>query len=211
MANRVSRRWFAATAGLLLAGLVGRASWAAGSEVDPAAAQIQKFYNALIAVMKKGPALGIEGRYRALKPAVEAAFDLPTMTELSVGPEWADIAESNKKALINAFERMTIANYAKNFASYDGEKFEVQPTAQERSGDKLVQSRLIGADKKVTPFNYRMRKSDDTWKIIDVFLNGYVSQLAVRRSEFAATVATSGASGLIKKINDLSDELMAGG
>jgi hypothetical protein len=37
-----------------------------------------------------------------------------------------------------------------------------------------------------------------------------VSQLATRRSDFAATVATGGAPALIKKLDEISDKLMAG-
>jgi hypothetical protein len=46
---------------------------------------------------------------------------------------------------------------------------------------------------------------------VDIYLNGYVSQLALRRSDFASTVASSGASGLVKKINEMVDKQMAGG
>jgi phospholipid transport system substrate-binding protein len=56
-----------------------------------------------------------------------------------------------------------------------------------------------------------MRLVDGKWKVVDVFLNGYVSQLAVRRADFASTVASSGAPGLIKRINELVDKEMAGG
>ena len=47
-----------------------------------------------------------------------------------------------------------------------------------------------------------------SWKIIDVYLNGSISELATRRSDFGATVSSGGAPALIKKINDLSDGLM---
>jgi phospholipid transport system substrate-binding protein len=59
-------------------------------------------------------------------------------------------------------------------------------------------------------FVYRMRQADGTWKVIDIFLAGFTSQLALRRSEFASTVDTEGAAGLIKKMNAVSDGLMKG-
>jgi len=51
----------------------------------------------------------------------------------------------------------------------------------------------------------------DKWKVVDVYLNGYVSQLALRRADFSSTIASSGAFGLVKKINEMVDKQMNGG
>jgi phospholipid transport system substrate-binding protein len=59
------------------------------------------------------------------------------------------------------------------------------------------------------PFNYRMHLVDDKWMVIDVYLNGYVSQVALRRADFSSTVASSGASGLVMKIDQLAAKQMA--
>lgn len=182
-----------------------------GTAADPAAQQISRFYEVLLTTMKQGRALGLQGRYRKLEPAVEQTFDLPTMTQLTVGTAWASMTAKDRQALIAAFTRMTAANYAKNFDSYDGEQFTVDPNVQTKGPDKLVSSRLIGADKKQTPFVYRMRQVGGAWKVIDVFLNGYVSELATRRADFASTVASGGAPALIAKINALADGLLKQG
>ena len=52
---------------------------------DPAADRIQVFYNALLDTMKKGPQLGMQGRFQALEPAVDASFDIPAMIQFIVG------------------------------------------------------------------------------------------------------------------------------
>jgi phospholipid transport system substrate-binding protein len=80
-----------------------------------------------------------------------------------------------------------------------------------RNDEKIVASKLITASGSTVPFNYRLHMIDGKWKIVDIYLNGYVSQLALRRADFASTIASSGASGLVKKINDLVDKQMAGG
>jgi phospholipid transport system substrate-binding protein len=183
----------------------------AAAEADPAVHQIETFYAALTDTMKRGKELGLEGRYRALKSVVEDTFDLPAMAQLAVGPAWPMVSEADKKAMIEAFTRMTVADYAKNFASYSGEQFVADPMVKMRNQDKIVESKLIGSDKMVTPFNYRLHMAGDKWKIVDVYLNGYVSQIALKRSDFSSTVASAGAQGLAKKINDLVDKQMVGG
>src|SRR3954464_2987962 len=107
---------------------------------DPASAQVQGFYDALLASMKSGGTA--KSRYEKLKPAVDKAFDLSAMTATAVGPGWASLSDADKKALTDAFSRMTIANYAKNFGSYGGEKFTVEPASITRGSDHFVKSTM---------------------------------------------------------------------
>jgi phospholipid transport system substrate-binding protein len=177
------------------------------ADSDPAVGQVQSFYDTLLDSMKHGKELGVQGRYNKLKPAVEQAYDLPLMTSLVVGSSWASISPDDQHALIAAFERMTIANYARNFDDYSGEKFTVDPAAQVHGTDKVVMSKLITGGQTI-PFNYRMRQSGGTWKVIDVYLNGFVSELATKRSDYGSTLSSGGAPALTKKLNALADGLM---
>jgi phospholipid transport system substrate-binding protein len=207
---RMAARLWAACACLLLLLPTTSPVRAAGTASDPAAQQIEMFYSALTDTMKQGQQLGLKGRVRQLTPVVQETFDLPAMAQLSVGPAWQMLSDADRKRITDAFGRMTVANYATNFASFSGQKFTTDPMVKMRNGDKLVQSKLVSGQLTV-PFNYRMHLAPDgKWKVVDIYLNGYVSQLAVRRADFAATIASSGADGLVKKIDDLVDKQMAG-
>ena len=178
---------------------------------DPAADRVQTFYNSLVDTMKKGTQLGMQGRFQALTPAVDAAFDVPAMIQSIVGTGWSGMKDGDKANLVSAFRRMTIANYAANFARFDGEQFNVDPAVQQRGPDKIVSTTLVPAGEKPVPLIYRMRESSGGgWKIIDVFLNGYVSELAMRRSDFASTLSGGGAPALVAKMNQISDGLLSG-
>ena len=113
-----------ALAALALAGPAARAAPA-----DPAAARVEAFDQSLLETMKRGEALGAQGRYRKLAPAVEAAFDLPTMTRFAVGPAWATMPAADRQALVKAFTRLSVASYAHNFDRFGGERFLVAPTS----------------------------------------------------------------------------------
>jgi len=192
---------------IALAALVfGAALPAAAADMDPAAQTVQTFYDTLLETMKQGKQLGFKGRYDRLKPAVEQAYDIPTMTKFVAGPGWTGFSAGDQQSLIQAFERMTVSNYAANFDSFGGEKFSVEPTAQARGADKIVMSKLVTGNQTI-PFNYRLRQSGGAWRIIDVYLNGSISELATRRSDFGSTVTSGGAPALIKKIDALSDSL----
>lgn len=185
---------------------------ASAQTTAPAVHRIETFYATLVDAMRRGPQLGMKGRYQVLAPVIDATFDLPTMIKFIVGPGWTSMPETDHKALTDAFRRMTIANYASNFDKFNGEKFTVEPNVLTKGSDIFVQSNLVPSDGKPIPFNYRMRQAPDgTWKVIDVNLNGYVSELATRRSDFSATLASGGAPALVSKLNSLADDQLAGG
>jgi len=172
---------------------------------DPSVAQVQGFYDALTASMKAGGTA--KSRYDKLKPAVEKAFDLSAMTATAVGPSWASLSDADKKALTDAFSRMTIANYAKSFDSYSGEKFTVDPASVARGSDHFVKSTMKGSGEPIA-FNYRLHQAGSDWKITDVYLAGNISQMAQKRSDFAATLASGGPQALAKRINALTDQML---
>jgi phospholipid transport system substrate-binding protein len=202
----VTRRFAVMLAVLLTVALPVSGAYAAD---DPAIATVQGFYDSLLDAMKNGKALGTQGRYNKLKPAVEQAFDTGTMIKFAVGPAWDTMSATDQKSLSDSFERMTAAQYAGNFSSFNGEKFVVDPKVEVRGTDHYVSSKLVTSDQTVT-FIYRLRQFGSNWKIIDVLLEGSISQLNVYRSDFAATVKAGGAEALVRKIDDLSSRALKG-
>jgi phospholipid transport system substrate-binding protein len=179
----------------------------AAAPADPAAARVDTFDAALIQTMKGGASLGVKGRDKAITPAVQAAFDLSTMTRFAVGPTWAQMTQDQRDALTAAFGRLTSASYAKNFDSFNGERFVIDPNVQTRGPDKIVQCQLIPAHDKPVALLYRMRQAPDGWKIIDVYYDG-ISQLTTRRADFAQPLASGGAAGLLAHLDALTTKLL---
>src|SRR5215213_4307523 len=178
---------------MLLAGGLARGE-AAGDPV----ARVKSYYATLLDTMKEAKRLGVEGRYKKLSPAINAAFDLPAMTRIAVGPTWTTLTPEQQAALVSAFTRMTVATDASRFDGYDGERFEVDPKPAERGADRVVSTRLVPRSAEPVALNYLMRTSGAEWKVIDVYLSGTISELATRRSEFAAILKSGGADALIK-------------
>ncbi|MGA0603082.1 ABC transporter substrate-binding protein [Caulobacter sp. KR2-114] len=194
-----------AAAALILASVGAPA--AALAAADPAATTVESFDGSLIAAMKGGQALGAKGRARQLTPAVERAFDLPTMTSFAVGPAWSSFTPAQKTQVIAAFTRLSVASWAHNFDSYSGEQFVIDPNVQTRGTDKVVSAKLVHGGGAPVNLVYRMRQTGGSWKVIDVFYNN-VSQLTTRRSDLASTVASGGAAGVTAKLNQMADNLL---
>ncbi len=180
-------------------------AYAAASE--PAVTQVQTLTSALLKAMQAGPHVSVTARYRELEPVIERTFALPFMTRLSVGPDWEKFSPQQQAALVAAFSRYTIANYAHNFHEFNGQRFDVDDNVINRGPDKVVRSSITPAGGTPTNLLYRMREVDGIWKIVDVFFNG-VSQLTLHRVDFASAIGAGGAPALIAYLNKLSDGLM---
>ena len=139
----------------------------------------------LLTAMQSGPDLGPKGRYARLKPAIGEIFDLPYMTRLVVGPSWARVSDAQRKQVIGAFKRYITATYADRFDRYAGQKLEVTGE-RSRATDMIVDSRIIKAGGNAVLIKHLLRPNGGRWRVVDVYLNGTVSELATRRSEFSS-------------------------
>ncbi len=174
---------------------------------DPAATQIQLFDDALLSTMKQGKALGFEGRYHKLDPAVKRAFDLPIMARFAVGPTWTTMSAADQASLLTAFNRFNVSTWANHFDTYEGQHFDLGKV-DTRGPDKLVHTTLASPQGGSNDLTYRMRQTNTgQWKIIDVYFEGSISQLSQQRSDFMSTLQSGGAPALVKKLNALSDKL----
>ena len=195
-------------AAFFLAVLVQAPAFGEGS--DPAASRITVFYGTLLDTMKQAKQLGVKGRYDKLSPVLAKTYDLPTMSKLAVGPAWATLTPQQQAAIVNAFARMTVATYASRFDGFSGEQFQILQTSDRQNGDKIVQTQIVKSDGGTVPLNYLMRKSGADWKIVDIYLDGTISELANRRAEFGAILKSGGPDALVASLNKQGDKLLTG-
>lgn len=161
---------------------------------------IERFYDGLVGVMKEAKPLGYKGRYEKLEPLLKQTYNLAGMGRFTVGPGWSQLSAEDQKRLVDGFSRFTTATYANRFDGYSGEKFEVVGETPSQSGSVIVETRLI-TSKETIQLNYLMTKVSEEWRVFDVYLEGTISELAVRRSEFSAVLRRDGAEALFKVLD----------
>ncbi len=168
---------------------------------------IETFYHTLTTVMKEGDTLGFQGRAHKLEAAVGKAFSASDMTRVSYGPSWVKASPEQKDHLTRAFHNFTVANYASQFKKYDGEEFKViGEKAGKSSNQRIVETTLKSGDEE-HQLNYLMIKNGRGWQIADVYVDGAISEMATRRSEFGSVIRTSGPDGLLNVLEQKSKQL----
>jgi phospholipid transport system substrate-binding protein len=167
---------------------------------------VQGLYEVLLSTMKNGRTLGQSGRFTQLAPVIRRSFDIGTMTRLAVGPSWAGLSEAPRQQVTEGFGRYISAVYADRFDSYDGERLEVTGEQPTPSG-VMVRSQIIKANGESVKVDYIMRRNGGDWQIADIYLDSAISEVATRRSEFAAILRADGVDGLIAALNRKADIL----
>jgi len=78
---------------------------------------------------------------------------------------------------------------------------------------KIVMTRMTQSNGKAVSLNYllRLTGAGAEWKVVDVFLDGTISELANRRAEFTAILKSGGPDALISSLRQQGDKLLAGG
>lgn len=177
---------------------------------DSAENRVAKFQSDLVKVMKEAETLSVEERYKSLKPIVSDAFNLPLMAGLSAGDHWKTATPEQRKRLVTSFSRMSIATLATLFSSYSDEEFNLIGTRDAKQGLKIVDTELDSPKReKAVVISYVTQKREGDWRLIDVIINGGISELRVRISEYRQTLQKGGIEALISLLDDKADQLLS--
>lgn len=192
--------------GLLLSG----PAKAQDENTQTAISVVNVFHDALLSAMKKAATSSYLERRDMLSSHVDESFDFNFMARFASGSAWRNISEEERSSIVNAFEGFTLANYASRFHGYSGQKFEFLTTVPRRGGRLLVRTQLVKSNGDPIRLDYLLSQKEDQWRIVDVFLDGKFSELALRRSEFAPILRDQGVDGLVAALEERAQRLSQG-
>jgi phospholipid transport system substrate-binding protein len=176
---------------------------AGGAPADSALAAraaVERLHATLTDVMRRAEQLGYAGRQAELAPVIAQSFDLPLMARKAAGRYWKALSQTERERLVETFARLAVANYAGRFDGYAGERFETlseEPAAHETL---LVRTQLVRSDGDRVRLDYRLRSVAGSWRIFDVFLEGTVSEMALRRAEYSSVIRREGFEALLRAL-----------
>jgi phospholipid transport system substrate-binding protein len=177
---------------------------------DGPAQTINNLNATLLATMKQADQLGVQGRYDTLAPVLEQTYDIASMSRVAVGQSWASLQPEQQKAITDAFTRMMVATYAKRFDGFSGETFKIVEITDRAPNEKMVKTVIVQSNGKPVALNYRMHKTGAQWRVVDVYLDGTISELATRRAEFTSILRSGGPDALIASLRRQGDKLLSG-
>ncbi|MEO0412097.1 MAG: ABC transporter substrate-binding protein [Pseudomonadota bacterium] len=148
----------------------------------------------------------LAARKELIAPALTKAFDLPAMTKAVLGSRaWRGATPNEQEQAKDAFKNWMITQYASRFTRSKNPKFSTRET---RDGgiNTIVVETVLRTSKRLVNLDYRMRKNGTDFQIIDVFLDGRVSEVALRKSEYRQLVKSQGVAGFTDALNKKSKD-----
>ena len=127
-------------------------------------------------------------------------FDLRVIARFTLGRYWRIASKKQRHDYVELFEDYIVQAYLHRFGDLSGHTFEIKRSQEINARDRLVLSE-IKAKKSRPPIrvkskppiriNWRVRQRKNTYRVIDVVVEG-VSMSVTQRDEFAAVIRRNG-------------------
>ncbi|NVN23851.1 ABC transporter substrate-binding protein [Asaia siamensis] len=174
-----------------------------------AVAPINALYAALGQIQSSGSGTS-DARAQAIAPVIDRSFDLSTILHSSIGMRYTTLSADEQSKLLTAFRQFTIARYVSSFKKGGDAKFTVSPTTRPAptGGSTIVSTTIGDGSDSGTAINYVMMPSGGGYRIVDILLNGRISQVAAQRADFSSTLARGGVDALVTLLNHKTAKFM---
>lgn len=160
---------------------------------------IEEMADQVILILGSDVAL-VEKREK-LEAIVCGWFDFTSMSKRVLGPHWGSLTTSERGEFIYEFTRYLTLNYGRRVSEYDGERATIYGERVEPNDDVTVRTRIVGGNYDGALVDYRFRKTEGTWLISDVTLEG-ISLAMSYRDQFQQVMGHGeGAQGLIASLH----------
>ena len=128
------------------------------------------------------------------------------MLKMIIGAGWKNQENEKKKELILVFKKYISKNYLKRFSKINDVSFSNEKKEKISSDFFLVRSNLIIKQEKIS-IDYLLHLKDNTWKIFDVLLDGSVSEVATKKSEFRIYIKEKKIDELIEALKTFNSQI----
>jgi len=199
-----------ARAGRLIGALCFALAATAVAADDAATKVVARLNAVLLDVLEHAQQLGYQGRFDKIAPAVAETFDGDFMAEKAIGRYWKPLSDADRARWVALFREFLVANYAGNFDKYSGQKFDIRGADPDQNDTTVVHTTLVNPGADDVELNYRLHQTPAGPRIIDVYLKGTVSELALRRSDYTSVLERDGFEGLLTTVRSKIADLAAG-
>ncbi|MDH3474955.1 MAG: ABC transporter substrate-binding protein [Rhodospirillales bacterium] len=194
------KRLFAAAATMVLSVLLltaGTARAGAATADDPGAF-LSGFAQRAVAMLAD-QSLSEERRREAFRELLTSGFDVELIGRFALGRFWNHANEAERREYRRLFEEFVIATYARRLGGYSGETLKVGASRDLSEKGVIVDSQIIRPKDPPVNVEWRLRRADSGWRIVDIVVEG-ISMAVAQRSEFASVITNNGGTveGLLK-------------
>ena len=179
---------------LFLMMLLSCAAWAANPAIDFVDQLAHRILDDIVSTDKSK-----EEKEHLFHDAFTEALDLKGVGQFVLGTSWKKATDSERDDFLKAFTDLTVKTWADRFDAYNGQQIVFQGVRNAERGQLYVDS--VIQDKQPVDVIWRLRPSKETYKIVDIIVEG-VSMASTYRNDYRAFLQQNGNS-----VAALTDEL----
>jgi len=138
-------------------------------------------------------------RRERFQVVLDQGFAVDTIARFVIGRYWRAANDEQRREYMRLFRNFVLLTYAARLDGYAGQTFKLTGSVRIDDKDTLVKTIIRQPDKPPIRADYRVRKTNDGLKIIDVMVEG-VSLVTTQRSEFASIINRDGIDGLLERL-----------
>jgi phospholipid transport system substrate-binding protein len=177
------------------------------ASVTPVAAEpsprevVQNTSDEVLAVLAEKD-LSKEARRDKVRAIVLRSVDFETLSRLVLARNWTRFSPTQQQEFMQEFQDHLATTYGRRLDDYRNEKVSIVGDRAEPNGDWTVRTKILrGGGSNDIEVDYRLRKSNGEWKVID-FIIEEISLVANFRSQFQDIVASGGPEKLLKLLKE---------
>ena len=145
--------------------------------------------------------------YAVVDELVIPHYDFISMSKWVLGKNWTSASEAQRSNFITQFQTLLVRTYARALLEYSGQKIKYFPVEiNQKSKLALVKTEMTSDGAQPFPVAYRMHQKNETWKVIDVSVDG-VSLVSTYRGSFSTQIKKHGFDSLINELTIKNERL----
>lgn len=132
---------------------------------------------------------------------VSNSYDVKKMSKIILGKFWAESKVHEREKFIEKFTLYISTNYFNRFRDRKDFDYEYKDIDNIGKDYRIAHTIFKFGETEKLKINYMLIKNHNKWLIFDVLLNGSISEIATKKSEFNETLNKGGITYLISLID----------
>lgn len=173
---------------------------------------VEHFQNGLLYTLLHQREMDYDTRIQALEALIAETFDVERVARKVIGGKrFHELSPAEQRRYQTLFTRYVVASQSRSLGSLEGREFVPIGRRYGPNGTVIVDVSFRENGREITTVAYILLPTGKGWRIVDVIIDGGVSELTLRRSEFSSVVRDKGVAGLLTALDRKIGELARAG
>ena len=146
--------------------------------------------------------------HKKVQSVISNTYNIERMLALIIGEVWKKSISKDQMALKKVFEEYIAKNYILRFKNIKNLEFGKLEINQAGKSYQMAKTKLIINSKNIVPLSYLLNQTNNSWKIFDVLIDGSISEIATKKSEFKNFINQGDLTPLLEALRKKNSTLL---